>query len=639
MSAIQTFLEHADRILSGVMARLPPPLNNPRVRFRLQAGAALGLIAAFLVVLILLTQLLAPLNRIATDFLYHAVAPSPRIAIIAIDKKSLDAIGTFPWSRAIHAELLKHLAQAPPRVIAFDIVFAPPMPDDDAFAAALKQSSNVSIALSAADDAGVAILPDTLPVYSQISLPSDALVANAKWLGHRIIPPDGDRITRQIPAAIRFEEKTYPALGLIAAAAYMGASNVEYDVPTRQARIERYRLPLDEYGSALLNFTSPNADIATYSYVDVLRGEIPPDVFADKLVFVGGNSTIESEQYAIPLQLGEARTYNVNLQADLANMLLSTPPQTLQSQSALEQLGLILAMALLVGLTLPFVRLLYSVSLTLFYLVGLMLFAFDAFHRGFVIQIFYPGLALVLTAASIITFRYFSEERRRQFLRLLFRRYVPAEILGRVIEAIDRGEVPLTGTRRIVTVLYADLRGFAVLPEETRAEVVLQTVNRYMELAMQAISAHGGTVSKPMGDALVAIWNAPLDQVDHCARGLYAAVEIRQNILQYQKRNPEQERFSVGIGLATGWAVLGNLSALGKVEYTLVGDTVNVAARISAFSNNNQILADTSTAQAAPPEILVRELSPVRVRGRKEPLPVWDVREATPLAEDTTDPE
>jgi adenylate cyclase len=254
-----------------------------------------------------------------------------------------------------------------------------------------------------------------------------------------------------------------------------------------------------------------------------------------------------------------------------------------------------------------------------------------------VIQIFYPALALVLTATSIITFRYFSEERRRQFLRLLFRRYVPAEILGRVIEAIDRGEVPLSGTRRIVTVLYADLRGFAVLPEETRAEVVLQTVNRYMELAMQAISGHGGIVSKPMGDALVAIWNAPLDQIDHCARGLQAAVEIRQNILQFQKRNPEQERFSVGIGLATGWAVMGNLSALGKVEYTLVGDTVNVAARISAFANNNQILADTSTAQAAPPEIVIRELSPVRVRGRKEPLPVWDVREVTPLVPDETE--
>jgi adenylate cyclase len=189
----------------------------------------------------------------------------------------------------------------------------------------------------------------------------------------------------------------------------------------------------------------------------------------------------------------------------------------------------------------------------------------------------------------------------------------------------------LTGTRRMVTVLYADLRGFATISDEVKPEVVLQTVNQYMELALHAISGQAGTVSKPMGDALIAIWNAPLDQADHCARGLNAAVQIRRDILEFQKSHQEQEKFSVGIGLATGWAVMGNISALGKVEYTLVGDTVNVAARISAFANNNQILADTATTQQPQDNIVVRELSPVRVRGRKEPLPVWEVRETNPI--------
>jgi adenylate cyclase len=214
-----------------------------------------------------------------------------------------------------------------------------------------------------------------------------------------------------------------------------------------------------------------------------------------------------------------------------------------------------------------------------------------------------------------------------------------AESVGRVVDAIDRGELPLSGARRIVTVLYADLRGFATLSEEITPETVLATVNRYMELALQAIQAEGGTISKPMGDALIAIWNAPLDQPDHCERGLRTAIQIRRNLMRYQQKRSAEEKLNFGIGLATGWAVLGNVSALGKVEYTLVGDTVNVAARISAFANNNQILTDTATATLSPEGITLRELSPVRVRGRKDPLPVWEARDQEPMDEQVEEDE
>jgi adenylate cyclase len=362
----------------------------------------------------------------------------------------------------------------------------------------------------------------------------------------------------------------------------------------------------------------------------VLKGSVPASLFADRIVFIGGTSTIEAETYATPLQLGQVQAHNVDLQADLANMLVSQPPLILREQGAVGQLALTLAIALLAGLTLPHVRPLYAVALTFIYLLGFLLFAFEAFNRGVIIQILYPALALLLTAAFIVTYRYLFEERRRQFLTSLFRRYVPAESVGRVVDAIDRGELPLTGTRRMVTVLYADLRGFGNLSDEIMPEGVLGIMNRYMELALQAIQAEGGTVSKPMGDALIAIWNAPLDQPDHQARALRAAIQIRRNIARSQYQRGDRENLSFGIGLATGWAVLGNISALGKVEYTLIGDTVNVASRISAFANNNQILSDAPTAETPPAGINVRELTPVRVRGRKEPLAVWEIRDDQP---------
>lgn len=624
-------LERADRVLSRLASHLPAPLNDPRVRTRLQAGAAIALGVGFFVYLLLFTNLLAPLNRLATDLLYHPAPAQPGIVIIAIDRKSVDEIGSWPWPRAIHAALLDRLQAAPPRVIAFDILFAQPSPDDGAFAAALSRTPNVLLAVSGVEAAAFPPQAGSLPAYDVVVLPDAVLRDSTRRFGHRMVAPDPDGVVRHIPTGIESDRVRYPALGLAAAQIALGASEIRTQLGGRQVIVGDVVIPVDEQGNTLLNFASPTAGITTYSYVDVFRGTVPPAAFQDKLVFIGGTSTIEAEDYAIPLQLGQARTYNVNLQADLANMLIARPPLTLQAQGALGQLALTLVIALLAGLILPHFRPLYAVALTLGFLVALLLIAFEAFNQGRVIEILHPALALVLTSASIMAFRYLFEERRRQFLTSLFRRYVPAESVGRVVDAIDRGELPLSGTRRMVTVLYADLRGFGALSTDMTPAAVLELVNQYLELALHAIQAEGGTISKPMGDALIAIWNAPLDQPDHAARGLRAAVLIRQNIARLQQKRTDQASLAFGIGLATGWAVLGNIAALGKVEYTLVGDTVNVASRISAFANNNQVLSDTATAQAPADGIVVRELSPVRVRGRKEPLPVWEIRgEETP---------
>lgn len=639
MNGFPLLFKHFDRFFANLVTRLPPPLNDPRVRFRLQAGAAIALGACFLVYLILFSNLLAPLNQLATDFLYHPAPANPNIAIIAIDSKSLDEIGTYPWPRAVYAALLDRLQAEPPRLVAFDLVFPQPSPDDAAFASAMQKNGSVLLAASGVPAAAYPSETDSLPTYDVIILPDETLRAAAVAIGHRTVEPDTDGIVRRIATAIRANDINYAALGLAAVAKVLGVDNIEYDLPARTVRVGSLTLPVDEVGNVMLNFTSPSSGIPVYSFVDVFRGTVPPSTFRDKLVLIGGTGGIESQEYSIPLNLDNTKVYDIQLQADLASMLLNTPPNTLQQQGALGQLALTLAFALLAGLTLPHLRPLYAFALTLVYLLGLLLFAFEAFNRGIVIQILYPALALLITALSITTFRYLFEERRRRFLTLLFRRYVPAETVGRVVDAIDRGELPLTGTRRIVTVLYMDLRGFATLSDETTPEAVLRIVNQYMEIALQPIQSEGGTVSKPMGDALIAIWNAPLDQSDHCARGLRTAIRIQRSLMRYQQKRDAEEKLNFGIGVATGWAVLGNISALGKVEYTLVGDTVNVAARISAFANNNQILVDSATADNVIEGITLRPLTPVRVRGRKEPLAVWEARDNEPPPEATSEDE
>lgn len=627
MNSFYSLLRRTLDSIQSLIACLPPPLRDPRTRLRLQVGATIALAMGLLVYVILILNILAPLNSLTTDFLYHPATPNPNIAIIAIDRKSLDEIGPWPWPRGIHAALLDRLSTAPPRVVGFDLLFALSAPEDTTFASLLRRTNSVWLAAAGVEAAAYPLEINSFPSFDIVVLPDTLLREGAAGVGHRMVVSDADKVLRRVSLAIQSNSVRYPALGLATAAAFLGVKEINYDLRARAVQVGDVRIPVDDNGRALLKFSSPTAGIPTYSYVDVFRGTIPPSTFADKLVLIGGTSSIEAEDYATPLDLGNVRTFNVNVQADLANVIISNPAKTLRLQGPLTQLGMIFFFALLAGLTLPHLRLLYEPAVTLIYLVAFLLLAFELFNRGTIIEILYPALSLLLTAGLVMTFRYLSEERRRQFLTSLFRRYVPADTVGRVVDAIDRGELPLGGTRRTVTVLYADLRGFAALSEGLAPEALLELVNRYLELMMRPIQTQGGTVSKPMGDALVAIWNAPLDHLDHTQRAVRAAVEIRRQIDRFQKNRTDEERLNFGIGLATGWAVLGNISALGKVEYTLVGDTVNIAQRISAFANNNQILADTQTARDAPPEVETRELNPVRVRGRKEPLPVWEIRD------------
>lgn len=614
--------------LAALYSRLPPPLKDQRVRLRFQAGIAIALSAGLMVYLLLLAGWLGGLDTVGTDFMYHPVPGSDQIVIVAIDQKSIDELGPLPWSRALYAALIKRLSASPPRAIAFDLVFAQPTPDDPLFASAIQESGNVLLAAAPVHAAAFPPQSEHLPSFDVIILPETALREAARETGHRMIVPDADQIVRRVPTGVEANNLRYAALGLSAAAQFLD-SPIQFDLSRRAVMVGSTHIPVDEFGNTLLNFSSPTRGFRTVSFVDVIRGIVPPTTFSDKLVFVGTLGASQAESYAIPLQLGEAQVTAVQLQANLSNMLLSIPPLTLQNQGALGQLAVILVVALLAGLTLPHIRPLYAAAVTIVYLLGLLLYAFEMFNRGIIVHVVYPTIALLLTFGLVTTFRYLSEERRRQFLTALFRRYVPPESLGRIVDAIDRGELPLSGTRRMVTVLYADFRGFATLSEGLAPEALLDLVNRYIELTLHPIQSRGGTVSKPMGDSLVAIWNAPLDQPDHTTRALLSAVEIRRNINRFQESRSEDERLNFGIGLATGWAVLGNISALGKTEYTLVGDTVNIAARISAFANNNQILSDAATAANPPPGIETRELSPVRIRGRKEPLPIWEIQDHT----------
>ncbi|MGB8645012.1 MAG: adenylate/guanylate cyclase domain-containing protein, partial [Anaerolineae bacterium] len=612
---------------ADLRAAMIASLRDPRFRLRFEVGLAVALTVGLVLSIVLLLGVFTPLDSLLNDLVYQPMQPTGQVVIIAIDKKSLDQFGPWPWPRTVHAGLLERLSTAPPRVIALDLLFSQAAPEDLGLAAAITRQGNVELTTVGVQAAAYPQRPTTFPQFDVLLLPSVAL-RNTPVIGHRMIVPDPDGVVRRVSVAIGSSDTLYPALGLTLAQSYLGNPPLNYDLPNHQVLLGSLRIPVDEYGHMLINFTNLRDGIPTYSYIDVFNGTVPASTFANKIVLVGGTTSSEPETYATPLTSGNNIAYNVVLQADLADMLIQNPPRILRQQGSLDQIAVTLLFALMAGLTLPHMRPLSAAALTIIYLLSLLLFAFDAFGEGLIIRVVFPALGLVLSFGAIATFRYLSEERRRQFLTTLFRRYVPAESVSTVVDAIDRGELPLKGARRIVTVLYCDLRGFSALSEGLAPEAVLGIMNRYLELMMIEIHTEAGTINKPMGDALVAIWNAPLDQPDHASRAVRAAINIRRDVLRvHTKEGEEEHSLNIGLGLATGWAILGNMNVMGKVEYTLIGETVNVAQRISAFAGGNQILADTLTSESLPDTVERRELSPVRIRGRKEPLAIWELKD------------
>jgi adenylate cyclase len=385
-------------------------------------------------------------------------------------------------------------------------------------------------------------------------------------------------------------------------------------------------ISFDDKGQVLIDFGGVPRTIPTYSFSDVIRGQVAPDTFRDKLVFVGLVGDADPTLYATPLTGGAEIEPNVDIQAQIADMWLSNPPHTLEPQDNLALIASILAMSLLAGLTMPHVRPLSAAALALIYALAYLLYSFELFASGVLPNLLLPPLALVLTFMTVVTFRYLTEERPRRALILLFRRYLSNDSADRVVENIDSGELKLVGMQRMVTVLNVELRGLSDLADRESAEVVLSVANKQVGVVSRAITDEGGIVTKPLGDSVVAVWNALLEQSDHIDRALRTASEIRRLVHTQRGQLNDGAAFSIAMAISTGTAIVGRVKTIDQSEFTVLGNAVDNAKDVCAFAGPLQILVDQNTAQNSHTAIELRELSPIRIRGRKEPMAIWEVK-------------
>jgi adenylate cyclase len=565
-----------------------------RVLQRPALHVAVGLVAVLVALGARAAEVLQPLELDTVDARFAirgGHAPRPGIVVVALDGRTLSELGLRPpLPRSIHARILDRLTQARAKAIAYDIQFIGPTKP------------------AAEDRALIEAIRRARPLLATHDVQGPPLV---------------------VPAGVRVPEATLGSVGLLAdpdgnirRMPYTGVQHRSFETEASE-RLLGHALDPRRF-PAWIDYAGPPKTYPTYSLVDVLKGRVPASALAGKLVVVGSSDPIEKDVFPTPassVQMPGAEIHANGIATILEGFPLRSVP------AALDTLLIVL-----LGMAPPLLSLRLG-ALKVLALAALMLLAYLvaaqlAFDGGRIVLVTYPLLALLLASAGSATVEFLTTTRERQRLRRNFARFVPAAVVDDVMSRTD-DDLRLGGTTLESTVLFCDLRGFTRWAEPQPAATVIETLNRYLTEMSDALLAHGGTVVSYMGDGIMAVFGAPIEQPDHADRALAAAREMLTVRLPRFNASLDGEPFRMGVGLNSGPVSSGNVGSEERLEYAAVGDTTNVASRIEGMTKGtpHQLFLSEATRAAlhAEPGDL-RRVGEFEVRGRTSRITLWTIQ-------------
>jgi adenylate cyclase len=628
-------------------------------RHKLMAAIGLTLAAVALVVILDLTGLIQPYRLKTLDLLFRHVplpAASPQVVVVTVDQPDLDFFKnqgiTWPWPRQLYAPLIDYCHWAGAKAVIFDILFTEASsygPDDDQrFAQAAAAAGNVVLPFFLSRDAkppnpaeaellrkaGLSITgppPRGQPTYRAVVTPIPPLLAAAAALGNVESRPDVDGIYRRVSLVVPFRDKWLPSLGFAA------FHDLSAPGPLRFApgalMVGKTAIPLGAQGNFLLKFRGPSRSHQRFSAANVIASEsrrqhglppiYPPKDFAGKWVLVGLTAPGLLDLKASPV----AAVYpGVEVQATLLDNLL-TGDFLRPVPVWLQWAGVLVASAamVLVVLFLPGLLAILAgcAGLVLLYLALVVV----AFHFSWWADPVGPGVALGLSFALAAAFSYATEGRQKLYIRRMFGQYMSGAVIDHLLENPEN--LQLGGERRRVTLFFSDLAGFTTISERLSPEIVVGLLNDYLSAMTEIILEEEGTVDKFEGDAIMAFWGAPLEQPDQAVRACRAALRQQAALAELNRRFAELDLppLAMRIGLHTGDAIVGNLGSVKRFDYTVIGDTVNLASRLEGLNKfyGSRIIASEATVTACDGDVEFREIDLVAVKGKEHAVRVFEV--------------
>ena len=555
-----------------------------------------------------------------SDMLFLPTAPSSNIVIAAIDDESLAQYGRWSdWPRSLHAQAIDNLAQAKARVIGYDVLFADETADDPVLAQAIADAGNVVLAV-----AGSQQIPPTdhLVTYQEVLHPNAVLGNASAATGHISVLIGGGGVVREIPLVIMDAEgESYPAFTLsVLSTHFEQPLPSDYSTDNGVIHLLDRDIPIDNTASMRINFAGAPGTYSQISYADIIQGNFDPELVKFKIVLVGMTATGEPDSWVTPIS--PQKMYGVEIHANAMDTILNQ--RFLTEVSSGMTMLIILLMVAILGLALPFLNLRWGVLLSVVLFVGYLLIVFFAFDYGYILNILYPLLAVPLVYITALLCRVTAAQSDKRDIKNIFGRYVSPQVAGEILNLANTDRLKLGGVRREVTVLFADIRGFTSMSEQMDPEALVETLNCYLGIVIERILANGGMINKFAGDSIMAVWNAPQDQLEYAKLAVKAAVESQQAISNIPLEDSET-RVQFGIGINTGSVLAGSIGAEGRCEYTIIGDAVNLASRLCSSAPGGQIWIGSQTYEMVKDIVNVERLEPQYFKGKIEPVTVYRV--------------
>ena len=566
--------------------------------------------------------------------------PRAAISLAAIDDASLRALGRWPWDWEVHTRIVEALTRLGARVIAFDVVmFSPPGTTAPAglekLAAAIGSSGRVVLA------AGLETGPDGSPGLPL--LPHPRLQSAARACAWVLLPLDPDGVVRRFTA---LPPAQGPLASLDSASAsgatsapprlpffdlQVAALQVQAAVPERPAAdetlrlegtLQTVRLPLAaDRSTAWIRFQGREPAFPAFSCIDLLEGRVPESAVKHRTVLVGYTAELLQDRHHVPASaLSRARMPGVLIHAHSIATLLDgrgLAPMTPLGQTALRCGATILA-----GLAVAILGPLPGALVLGLLLTGTLFGAALACRAGLIFELSRPLLLPVLAHAGCLSAAYFREARRASAIRGMFAHYVNDSVVEMLVREPHR--LRLGGEKKVLTVLFSDVRGFTTLSEKLGPEALVKLLNAYLTEMTNLVFEHQGTLDKYIGDALMAIFGAPVTQPDHAARCCRAALRMMAALEQFNARQQATGGLpiAIGIGINTGEMIVGNMGSEARFDFTVMGDAVNLASRLEGQTKSYGvgIIVGDESKRALGDAFVTRELDLIRVKGKYEPV-------------------
>ncbi|NTW66393.1 MAG: adenylate/guanylate cyclase domain-containing protein, partial [Nitrospirae bacterium] len=382
-------------------------------------------------------------------------------------------------------------------------------------------------------------------------------------------------------------------------------------------------IPTDEFGRMLINYRGPNRTFPMYSISDLLDRNLPAGTFKDKIVLIGATAIGIYDLRVTPYSTNMA---GIEKHASVVDNILKG--DFLRRAPDLD-IPLIFIFTLLLGILIPRLgaRSGAAVFIVLFAVFsGFVYYLFIV--KGIWFSWIYPASALFFGYTSQTAYRFFTEERRARDIRKMFSSYVSKRIVDELIR--DPNKAKLGGDRKEITVLFSDIRGFTNFSEKHEPEDVVSLLNEYLGAMTNIVFEHDGTLDKFVGDAIMALWGAPVGQPDHAERACRCSLAMIKKLKELQAKWTAEGKYAIdiGVGINTGDMVVGNMGAEGKkMDYTVIGDNVNLGARLEGLTRkyNNHIIISEFTYEKVKNIVKVNELGSVTVKGKENPVVIYDL--------------